>query len=337
MTESSDPTILIGADGPESLDGRRIVETLACVSCTYDLRGLEATGACPECGVLIRQSILRSIDPEVHRMPRVDRPAFVAFGVRWFFGAMGLSFCLWIVSGILVNLVVEWNEMLQVQSTAWPSSVRNLVGIGRLVAFMSMAAAAVAIAGPWFMRSMASSKVSGKSLRILLQLAIGACLWLVALLLQDAREPGAVMAVFARESTSIGSRGTWLVTPLLITLSPMVGGCILLLAIRSFFGEMGRRSREFRQATTKRQKVLDVLWASLFWCMGAGLQFVGAGNGLPTLVTFGTVVRFISGLLVAIGIIYLLMNLRWIAFSLATPPPRLKSILSSPEGESESS
>lgn len=336
MTESSEPTILIGVDGPESLDGRRIVETLPCVNCTYDLRGLEATGVCPECGVTIRQSILRSIDPEVHRMPQVDRPASVAFGVRWLFGAMGASFCLWIVSGILVNLVVEWNEMLQVQSTVWPSSVRNIVSIGHLAAFMSMAAAAIAIVGPWFMRSMASSKVSGKSLRILLQLAIGACFWLVALVLQDARDPGDVLAVLARESTSIGSRGTWLLIPLLIALSPVVGGWILLFAVRSFFGEMGRRSREFRQATTKRQKVLDVLWASLFWCMGSGLQFVGAGNGLPTLVTFGTVVRFISGLLVAIGVIYLLMNLRWIAISLATPPPRLKSILSPPQEQSES-
>ena len=330
MLNGSDPTMLVGADGPESLVGRRIARRLRCCNCTYDLRGLEALGVCPECGVPVRQSILRNIDPEVHAMPQVDRPVIVAAGVRWFFCAMMVSFLLWICSWVLGQLMIEWNDMEPTRSGAWPQYVRDAVNVGNLLLQIAMFAALASLVGLWCMRSLVTSKVPGRSLRILIQLALGTIFWLAALLLHEAQPPGGDLGVMAREMTSIGGRGTWLVEPFLVALSPLVGGWVLLLGLRSFFGEMGRRSREFRTATTKRQKVLDVLWASLFWCMGEVLQLVGAANGLPTLVTFGTVVRVISGLLVVIGLVYLLMNLLWISGSLASPPPKLRVLLSPP-------
>ena len=328
--DGSDPTILVGADGPESLVGRRIACRLRCSNCTYDLRGLEALGVCPECGASVRQSILRSIDPEVHAMPLVDRPVLIAVGVRWFFCTMVVSFLLWICSWVLTQLMIEWNDVDAGQPGGWPQQVRDAVNVGNMLLEVAMLAALVSLVGLWCMRSLVQSKVSGKSLRILIQLAVGSIFWVAALVLYWAQPPGGDLGVMAREMTSIGERGTWLVEPFLIALSPLVGGWIILLGLRSFFGELGRRSREFRTATTKRQKVLDVLWATLFWCMGGVLQLVGAANGLPTLVTFGTVVRVISGLLVIIGLVYLLMNLLWIAGSLASPPPKLHVLLTPP-------
>ena len=66
------------------------------------------------------------------------------------------------------------------------------------------------------------------------------------------------------------------------------------------------------------------------WLVGALLQLIGAIERQPALVTLGTVVRFISGLLVVIGIAYLMMNLLWIARALASPPPRLTTLLTAP-------
>ena len=63
------------------------------------------------------------------------------------------------------------------------------------------------------------------------------------------------------------------------------------------------------------------------------LQLIGAINKQPTLVTLGTVVRFIAGLLVVIGIAYLVMNLLWIARALAAPPPRLTTLLTPAAGD----
>jgi len=41
---------LIGADGT-------LLRDLRCVECTYNLRGLNDSGLCPECGALIRESV----------------------------------------------------------------------------------------------------------------------------------------------------------------------------------------------------------------------------------------------------------------------------------------
>ena len=89
-------------------------------------------------------------------------------------------------------------------------------------------------------------------------------------------------------------------------------------------------------ASPALQKVIDVLIEWAIWCAGAVLQLIGAINKQRTLVTLGKVIRFIAGLLVVIGIAYLVMNLLWIARALSAPPPRLASLLTPATGSGRS-
>ncbi len=333
MPPEQDPGIILGADGPEALHGRRIARSFECVGCAYDLQGLEAMGVCPECGTRIRRSILGTIDPTVHSLPEIQKPGSVATGLRFFTWSMAVSFLCLILGSILQHQTIEWNDVIPVQPDTWPRSVHTLVTIGNMLYFIGLAMAVPAVFGVVWMNPLTASQESTRALRMLARLLFGCLLWMAGMLLLFDRLPGTAFDVLAREALESRIGTSVLVEQLLLTLSPLVGGCIVLLGLRSFFGELGRRSREFRTATTKRQKVIDVLIASAIWCVGTVLQLIGAINKQPTLVTLGTVVRFIAGLLVVIGIAYLVMNLLWIARALSKPPPRLTTLLT-PQGGS---
>ena len=49
-------------------NGRILEDDLACVACSYNLRGLSPDGACPECGTTVERStrgnLLRFSDPK---------------------------------------------------------------------------------------------------------------------------------------------------------------------------------------------------------------------------------------------------------------------------------
>ena len=120
MAPEQDPAIILGADGPETLHARRIARSFECVGCAYDLQGLEAMGACPECGTQIRRSILETIDPTVHSMPEIQTPGAVAMGLRLFAWSMAVSFLCLIVGSILQHQAIEWNDVIPIQPETWP-------------------------------------------------------------------------------------------------------------------------------------------------------------------------------------------------------------------------
>lgn len=325
---------MLGADGPESLRDRRIARSFRCVACGYDLQGLDAMGVCPECAISVRRSIRETIDPSVHSLPEIKSPAVVAKGLRVFAWGMAVSVLGLIVGGILQHQPLEWNDVFPFQPDTWPRSVRNMIAVGNVLFLTGIVAACTTIVGLVWMRPLAASQQTARSARMLARLFIGCMLWIVALLLLFDRLPGTSFEVLASKALETRSRDVVIDTVwnrFLLELLPLVGGCIVLLGIRSFLGELGRRSREFRTATSKRQKVIDVLVAMGIWLVGALLQLIGAIERQPALVTLGTVVRFISGLLVVIGIAYLMMNLLWIARALASPPPRLTTLLTAPD------
>ena len=322
---------MLGADGPESLRNRRIARSFKCVGCGYDMQGLGAMGTCPECGMSIRRSIRETIDPSVHSLPEIASPRTVTNGLRIVAWGMAVSVLSLIAGDMLQHQSIEWNDVIPLQPETWPRSVLVLVTIGNAVYSAGIVASCAMLVGLIGMRPLAASGEINRARRMLTRLFIGGMLWMVSLLLLFDRFPGTAFDVLAREALDTKVGVDVLVQQLLLAVFPLIGGCIVLLGIRSFFGELGRRSREFRTATDKRQKVIDVLLAMGVWLAGVVLQLIGALERQPTLVTLGTVVRFIAGLLVAIGIAYLVMNLLWITRALASPPPRLASLLTPPE------
>ncbi len=85
-----------------ALDGEGcIAEDLGCLACGYNLRGLQPTGRCPECGIAIGRSaygdLLRFCEPTwVNRL---------AEGMDWIYRSIILSFFLGLPLGLLAVLL----------------------------------------------------------------------------------------------------------------------------------------------------------------------------------------------------------------------------------------
>ena len=51
--------------------------SLHCRHCGYDLRGLDASGRCPECGFDVWSSVVHTVDPTSSRLPSLRNPIAV--------------------------------------------------------------------------------------------------------------------------------------------------------------------------------------------------------------------------------------------------------------------
>lgn len=60
---------------------------LLCWSCKYDLTGLSVTGACPECGIPVRATLLAIVDPNASSFEPLKWPVLSALGLLMWSGA----------------------------------------------------------------------------------------------------------------------------------------------------------------------------------------------------------------------------------------------------------
>ena len=61
--------------------------SLPCLNCGYELQGLSVRGACPECGVAVRATILHRVDPHAEAFHPLPTPTLTANAV--FFWSLG--------------------------------------------------------------------------------------------------------------------------------------------------------------------------------------------------------------------------------------------------------
>lgn len=328
MTHDPSQPMLTGSEGPEALTGRVVVESVSCERCSYDLRGLAATGACPECGRSVQSSLARWIDPEFHHLPRITNPRAVAFGLRWLANWMTLSVLAWTIGTVLTQLPFLMLDNSAASTALLPAWIRHSVELGSWCILAAPVCAVLATPALFALAPLRCAQQTKKAWSIIYLFAFGLLLWSMAMVLQQWIAPGQGLHLLVRSTTDAGRSGHWEIFSLLLTLSPLPGGWLLLFGVRSLLGELGKRSRIFRTATSKRQYVLDLIWATLFWTGGIVLQFGGGGLGVSLPVTCGSILRLVAGGFVLVGVLYLWLNLRWIASPLAVPPPRLRSLLS---------
>ena len=326
MTQQQNQSVLYGSDGPEVLSGRIVVESVPCERCSYDVRGLPADGACPECGRSVQSSLARWIDPEFHQLPDLTNPRAVARGVKWFAFCLATSFIAWTLGMVMTQALFDLEQDYQAAAIQ-PGWFRLVLSLGTWLLLLSPVLALLSAPSLFMLAPLRRIDNVRKAWTIIVLLAVGSVLWFIAMVLQNWIPPGEGLHQLTRAAADSGRRGQWDTGLALLTLAPLPGGWILLFGIRSLLGELGRRSRTFRTATTKRQYVLDLVWATLFWSGGIALQYGGGGLGVSLPVTVGAILRLVSGGFVLVGVVYLWVNLRWIAKPLAVPPPRLRSLL----------
>ncbi|MCH2162841.1 MAG: hypothetical protein MK085_13350 [Phycisphaerales bacterium] len=275
----------------------------------------------------MQSSLARWIDPEFHQLPDLTNPRAVAFGLQWFAACMAISFITWTLGMVMTQGPFSLEQVQAGSTSLQPGWSRTIIALGGWVLLASPVLGLLAAPSVFMLAPLRRMQDAGKAWRIIVLLAVGLLLWFIAMVLQTWIQPGGGLHQVTRAAAESGRSGQWDTALALATLAPLPGGWVLLFGIRSLLGELGRRSRTFRTATTKRQYVLDLIWATLFWSGGILLQYGGGGLGVTMPVTVGTILRLVAGGFVLVGVVYLWVNLRWIGRPRAVPPPRLRSLL----------
>jgi len=273
--------------GSELPIAHELTGPLRCVSCRYELRGLSIKGNCPECGLPVRATLLRMVDPQAIELQPVKRPKLVAAGVLlWSLGSL---------LAVAIGLVVWTGITIGGFLDAGARVMLVLVGAGALGASGLGALAIVRPHGGISRRRIAASVFAALLYPISVKLYADVGLY---------ASPGSgssLLAVWVEEAAV----SRWRVERLCLWLTLALGAWLLrpnlrLLALRSLVLRSKRVDRQTIAATIAAMLIAaagDALglavglmgdWAAPLGLLSAVL--VGLGVVLLTLGVLGTVV-----------------------------------------------
>jgi hypothetical protein len=291
-----------------SLDDAMIVRSLHCRGCQYDLRHLRVGGRCPECGLEIWETVLDAVDPAASRLPRLRDPDGVGNAMLW------LMACL--LAGTLLQLARPVAHVL------------DMLNLGIVRSFEAFAppsllwiSGCVLLAGLWSMWKLAPPRGHEP----------GSPVWRDIWLIGGGLAGWALVVIvsYFRLMTQ-APRGGPLEQRLVQTVVVLVGAAAvltLMFGLRDVLRVIGERSREYRSARGGRQRIRDMIAATIAIGLGQLLRLIGILLEVAVLSTFGTIMIWISTLMLVIGLGYLVVNAWWIRRSLRQPPPTLRVLL----------
>ena len=289
---------------PQSLAGAVGCSPLHCRGCGYNLYGLSAEGRCPECGLEVWETVVHTVDPAASRLPKLRNPRAVGNGLFW------LTLSLFVAALILVARPVA-------------RGLDALTGFRDISAwtppYLALVAGVVVLAGLIAVGSFAppeGQRPHGSIGRDIRLLVAGMIAWALLIIIQ----PGLL-----RMPVPAWGCG-------LIRIAAAFGAMVGLFGLDGILRAIGQRSREFRTARGGRQGVLAMIGALAGVVLG---ELMGMGSAMSSragvgLATMGMVVRWISTLMLLIGLAYLVVNGWWIRRALCRPPPALDEILDCP-------
>ena len=252
-------------------------------------------------------SIPSSIDFLISSNPRV-----VARGLHWLAIGLATSFIAWVLGMMMTQAMFDLEQDYLAEAIQ-PGWFRSLITLGTWLLLLSPLLALAGGSRPdhaW-PTSSAGQRTQGLEHHRVVGLRPAALVHLDGVAELDfARRRAAPVdprhlghgpawsVEYRRGVVDAGATAGWLVA---VVRHPIVAGVNL------------GGSRTFRTATTKRQYVVDLVWATLFWSGGILLQYGGGGLGVSLPVTVGSILRLVSGGFVLVGVVYLWVNLGWIA------------------------
>ncbi len=279
---------------PARASGGVVAVPVHCRRCGYNLYGLRADGACPECGLAAWESILHTVDPAASRLPRLRNPEAVGDSLVWLMSCAGLSAVI-----LVLRPVVLWIDSLDPRGlsdlAAWaPVQLRLLAGIAALAAVRAVFWLAPPIGAEGALR------------REIWLLGCGLAGWGVSIIAVTWLDLSGAAAASIGAARLAGSAAA-------------IAG---LLGLGGVLAVVGTRSREYRTARGGRQGALAMVAAIIGTAAGQSIQVLARVNGWPGgVATSGTVIAAIGTLMLLIGLAYLLVNVWWIRRSLRRPPP----------------
>jgi hypothetical protein len=272
------------------MSGPIIRKTLPCVKCGYDLEGLSADARCPECGGEIMATLALRLDPATDSLER--SPELLRTGWAIYLMSLGSVLGCAIALAPLIDVLLE-----QLTFPRWLSP--GIAGMRALAPSIALAGAVIGFAAavfvmPW-RRERAFIRARGAG--------GGGFLGWTVLALQPPSWLAALLAVAAIAAVAAST------TPLLRRLVP--------------------HARLFRTARHATQTTRDLLIASaVTGCSGSlTLWLSGEGPAAEEAVLLSGAVAWASGLLLAVGLGYRMVNAQWILRSLRQPPPKVDEVL----------
>ena len=289
---------------------RALEGNLPCIICGYDLKGVTIRGSCPECGTLVRATILYTVDPEAEEF----RPMLTPHITAW-------SMAAWTILSFVAILSAWWIRLAD--------AAQSLVGfdlstVGAWwILIVTPALAGICILG--MVRPTSGAKWSASLAAFI---AAAAHVPLVLLLIHLHTWDVAHASPFFgwTPSTPVPDEGGREVIRL------GIGACILtiIFGIRPNVRELVRRSLAMRTGRVDRQTLLAMAAAVVLAGIGDGLR-LGAHHltGVPVVIMsgVGTVFIAIGSLFMTLGAASAVIDAWRIRRVILLPSPTLHEVL----------
>ena len=270
---------------------------LRCAQCGYDLEGLPARGACPECGCEIVVSLARRLDLD----GPPARPAPVNRRLAW---ALMLG-ALAILGASLRTLEFAARSFLDEYFARGSAGTRQTLALETAADLLQLTSLAGALLG---LVSLAAL-LPWRSERRLLRTRVVGCgafaMW---------------AALIVPPPATIGVAATAL------------PAALALLALSPLLRELGPLSRVYRSRSSAKQRIDELLLAvAMAGVAAAAAFFAERAASDETTVALLRIVAAASAGLALIGFCYLALNCAWILRATLSPDPTLAEILADGE------
>lgn len=266
---------------------------LRCAQCGYDLEGLPARGACPECGCEIVVSLARRLDldgPPARPAPEARRLAWALM-----LGALG------ILGASMRTVEFAARAVLDEYSARGAVGARMLSALDTAADLLQLAALAGALLGLVALAAMLPWRGERRLLRTRLVGSGAFAMW-VALIVP----PAATVGVAA-------------------TALP---AALALLALSPLLRELGPLSRVYRSRSSAKQRIDELLLAVVIAGVAAAVgAFAADAASDDTTIALLQIAAAASAGLAIIGFGYLALNCAWILRATLSPDPTLAEVL----------
>lgn len=266
---------------------------LRCVQCGYDLEGLSARSACPECGREIVASLASSLDlttAERETTPDARRVAWALFLAT----AGSLA-----ASARLPEFAARAaaRELSKSEAESLPALLLKLASGLHFTAILGAAL------GLFSLALVLPRRNERRVMRIRVLGCVGFALWL---------------------ALSVGPPN-----PFGLTATALPAG-MALLALSPLLRELGPRSRVYRDRESAKQRIDELLLALGIAGIASGCaEFAAQDSTNESVVAVLRLVAIACGGLLIVGLGYLAMNAYWILRSVLRPEPTLSEVFGS--------